>query len=114
MSTVVTLVVGALVCLWVLWGFYVLIMGLYRGHLGGRLTKVHYALSLPFLVVGFTIDVLANIVIASVIFLEPPTEFLVTQRLQRHLGAPTWRGRVARWICVQLLDVFDPTGAHCD
>lgn len=103
-----------LVGLWILWGLYVLVMGLYRAHLARRLTKLHYAMSLPFVLAGFAVDVLANVLIASVIFLELPAEWLVTTRLQRHLSAVSWRGRLARWICTQLLDVFDPTGAHCD
>ena len=112
--TLIALAILGLAFLWVLWAFYVLIMGLYRAHLAGRLTWIHYALSLPFLVVGFAVDVLVNLLIASVIFLELPSELLLTKRLQRHLGSTSWRGRLAKWICAQLLDVFDPTGAHCD
>ena len=103
-----------LLFLWALWGVYVLVMGLYRAHLSKRLGKVALVLSLPFVVLGFAMDFVANVFLASVIFLEPPREWLVTDRLQRHMTAAAWRGRLARWICSQLLDVFDPTGAHCD
>lgn len=103
----------AFVFLWALWGAYVLVMGLYRAHLDHRLTWVTYTLSLPFLVIGYAMDVVANVFIATVIFVEWPIEWLVTDRLNR-LGAGTgWRSRLARWICAQLLDVFDPKEKHC-
>jgi len=107
---------AALICLgaaWSLWGFYVLIMGLYRAHLAKRLSRPAYLLALPFLVVGYVVDALVNIMIASVVFLELPRSLLLTDRLEYHLGRDGWRGSLARWICTQLLDVFDPTGTHC-
>lgn len=100
--------------LWIFWGLYVLVMGVYRAYLDKRLTKITIALSFPFLILGIIVDVLANIFVASIIFLEPPKEFLVTMRLQRYnkqnLG---WRTSLSTWICDNLLDVFDPTGSHC-
>lgn len=50
-------------------------------------------------------------------------EWLVTTRLSRHKlnadlaraagDAVSWRGRLAIWICAELLDRFDPSGCHC-
>lgn len=101
--------------LWLFWCAYVLVMGLYRAHLARRMSRVTYVLAAPALLVGVLMDVLANIVIASVVFLEPPREWLVTQRLQRHITQDmgTWRGYLAAWVCTHLLDVFDPSGDHC-
>jgi hypothetical protein len=103
--------------LWVFWGLYVLVMGIYRAHLAKRLTPVTTALSLPFVLLGYAMDVLTNITVASLVFLEPPREFLVTTRLQRHIASTYarggWRKRLATWVCDHLLDVFDPTGDHC-
>lgn len=99
---------------WILWGLYVLVMGLYRAHLARKLTPLTYALGAPWLALGLAADVIVNLTVASVVFLEPPREWLVTDRLQRHIfGSAGWRFELADWICNHLLDVFDPTGNHC-
>ena len=78
---------------------------------GGMLTKI---LAAPWVVIGYALDVLVNVTVASLIFWEPPWELLVTTRLQRHIDARYgWRHRRAQWICDHLLDPFDPTGNHC-
>lgn len=103
--------------LWGFWGLYVLVMGVYRAHLSGRLTKAVYGLGVPWVVIGWLVDVVANIVVATVIFRELPREWLVTDRLQRYIRAPERttpdRVRLAMWVCDHLLDPFDPTGEHC-
>ena len=106
---------GALIYLWIGWGFYVLIMGLYRAHMDNRLTRTTKLLSLPFLCVGVVLDILANIFIATVIFWELPHEWLVTTRLERHMQKDVlnWRGHLANWVCANLLDLHDPRGTHC-
>lgn len=110
----ITAVFVVLCYFWFSWALYILIMGIYRAHLDKRLTKVTIALSLPFIALGYILDVVANIFVASVVFLELPKELYVTSRLQRYkkqdLG---WRTRLSNWICSNLLDVFDPTGSHC-
>lgn len=115
MTDAIFLIGWSALFLWVFWGLYVLVMGLYRAHLDHRLTPVTTVLGLPFVVVGFVVDVLANITLASIAFFEVPREWLVTDRLQRHIRTPTsaWRTRLASWICDHLLDVFDPSGDHC-
>ena len=101
--------------LWVFWGMYVLVMGIYRAHLSHRLKGLVLVLSLPFVAVGYLMDVFANLTIASLVFLEPPREWLVTTRLQRyiHEGRHSWRRKRAQWWCEHVLDPLDPTGKHC-
>lgn len=100
--------------LWAFWAIYVLVMGIYRAHLAKRLTPVTLALSLPFVALGYVMDVLANVTIASVVFIETPREMLVTDRLKRHIEQGNgWRQSLASYICDNLLDVFDPSGNHC-
>lgn len=90
-------------------------MGLYRVHLSGHMSRWLHVLAAPYVLVGLLVDCAANATLFALLFLELPREWLVTQRLQRHLRTGSgWRYRVARAICVKLLDVFDPTGAHCD
>lgn len=102
-----------LLYLWFFWGMYVMVMGLYRAHLDKRLTRLTYTLAAPWLVIGFAVDVLANLIIAPVVFLDMPSEWLVTTRLKRYIAGTGWRGRLAKNICDHLLDVFDPRGNHC-
>lgn len=102
-----------LLFLWYFWGMYVLVMGLYRAHLDKRLTPFTYGMAAPFLVIGLLMDVLANLTLATLIFLEWPREWLVTQRLSRLMNTFGYRQELARVVCSSLLDLFDPTGKHC-
>lgn len=100
---------------WLLWAMYVMVMGIYRAHLDKRLTTTTKILAAPWVVIGYGLDVIVNLTIASLVFWEPPWELLVTSRLKRHIDAAAggWRHRLAVWICDRLLDPFDPTGHHC-
>lgn len=108
-------VVGyTLAYLWAFWAMYVLVMGIYRAHLAKRLTAVTLCLSAPFIVLGYLMDVIANLTVASLVFLELPRELLVTARLQRYVASGQgWRFTIADWICNHLLDAFGPSGNHC-
>jgi len=100
--------------LWAFWGMYVLVMGIYRAYLSHRLKGLVLVLSLPFVAIGYLMDVFANLTVASLVFLELPRELLVTSRLQRYVARERgWRCKVSNWICNHLLDVFDPSGNHC-
>jgi hypothetical protein len=112
---VVTLVFLVLGYLWLFWGMYVLVIGAYRAYLDKRLTKISLILSLPFIAIGLFMDVFCNIFLATVLFLELPQELLVTDRLIKYNLYYTfsWRGKIADWICSNLLDMFDPSGNHC-
>lgn len=114
MTELALFIVLTLTYLWGFWGLYVLVMGLYRAYLNQRLNLLTTILGMPFIVVGVIVDVLANFVICSVVFVELPQEWLVTQRLKRYIFLDAgWRHRVALFICEKMLDVFDPTGKHC-
>lgn len=96
------------------WGLYVLVMGVYRAHLDNRLHGLNKVLALPYIGIGVLFDVIANVFIASILFMEPPKEFLVTSRLQRYMkNEGGRRRRIALYICDHLLDIFDPRGNHC-
>ena len=100
--------------LWGFWAIYVMVMGLYRARLAGRLRGLNLVLAIPLLILGLVVDVLANVFIATPLFLDLPREALVTTRLQRYKATESgWRRVVAEKICEGLLDVFDPTGDHC-
>lgn len=100
--------------LYVFWCLYIAIMGIYRAHLDKRLTGAAKWLAYPLVAIGLVIDVLANIFLATTVFLELPQEWLVTQRLSRLINSKaSWRTTLADFICTRVLDPFDPTGKHC-
>lgn len=114
MFVALPLVLAIPLYLWLFWGMFVLVMGLYRAYLNKRLTPFTKGLAAPFLVVATLMDIACNVTLASVIFLEAPHEMMVTQRLKRHIIFDSgWRNKLARWVCSVLLDPFDPTGHHC-
>ena len=97
------------------WALYVLVMGIYRAHLSGRLPWPAYALGMPWVGIGYLVDIVAQYTIATVYFWDLPRkgEHLVTDRLIRYSAGTGWRKVKADWICSNLLDVFDPRGDHC-
>lgn len=97
---------------YVLWGMYVLVMGLKRARDAGTLTPVAHALGLPILVAGYVLDFAVNVTVCTVLLAELPRETTVTARLKRHKNADNWRGRITRWVAAHLLDAFDPDGRH--
>jgi len=98
-----------------LWLLYVLVMGLYRAKLQGRLSRVALVLGFPVYAIGYVLDVFVQLTIATVLFVELPREGLVTGRLTRHIKRGYgWRRDLSLWICGHLLDPFDPRGTHCD
>ena len=92
---------------------YILVMGIQRAHLSGRLVGPIKWLCMPMVGVGYAMDAFANLTLASLLFLERPHEWLVTARLQRHMLGNGWRAKLAHLICDHLLDPLDPSGDHC-
>ena len=101
--------------LWALWLRYVTVMHFMKVRRAGRLTKP--ALVLGFLpsIAGVVLDVFVNFAYGYLLTLTLPRwgEWTVTAHLQRLYDNPGWRGSMARWVCTQLLDDFDPDGCHC-
>lgn len=78
----------------------------------------------PLIASTLVLDVILNIIVGTILFLDLPKELLLTARLQRYvtepgaswsdLGAkPSWRAKLAKFICKHLLDPYDPKGCHC-
>lgn len=66
------------------------------------------------LYIGLVFDFLLNVVVMTVVFLELPKEFLVTERIKRHKQGPvlSWRWLIAIWFCINFLTPFD--NKHCE
>ena len=100
----------------VFYSLYVLVMGVYRAHLLKQLRWYHYALLGWGVLIGFVVDIFANIFVAPFFFREMAREWLVTTRLKRYLNDPEahiHNKMIATWVCAELLDLFDPKKAHC-
>lgn len=104
---------AAFALVYALWVFYLAVMNLKRVKDMGKLGKVALVLGTPILIVGLVLDLLANVLVFSVLLLEIPQETTVTARLKRHKRESTgWRLRVTNWFASELLDSFDPSGVH--
>jgi len=106
----------AFLSLYILWIFYVAVMGLKRANDAKTITKTALCLGYPVLFVGYALDILVNLTIMSLMFLELPKGWTMTGRLKDHIyrGVPgSWREKLAAWFCANLLNTFDPDGKHC-
>lgn len=113
-----TYAVTPLLALWLLWYLYLIVIGLYRAKLQGRLGRTALFLGAPALIIGWLLDWLVNWTIAALWFWEFPKQpmELVTGRLSRYIAEPeySFRKHCAAIICGHLLDVFDPSPyGHC-
>jgi hypothetical protein len=114
MVELLTSVILIMLYIYSFWVVYIGVMGIYRAYLDKRLSSFILYLLYPFVLLGIAMDVFANLVIAPIVFLDLPKELLVTTRLIRYkINDKGWRGLLADKICRNLLDVFDPTGSHC-
>ena len=108
------IVAGLVLLVYATWTHYAAVMHLMEARDSNKLTRVQKPLAYLTLGVGLLIDVLLNVVGCTLLFLELPREWLVTQRLIRHKRAGQgWRYRLASWLCAELLDTLDPKGCHC-
>jgi hypothetical protein len=98
----------------VTWLFYLAAMNLMaHRHDMYPIAKAH---AYPLIAVGLVLDVAVNVLVASVLFMKYPQDWLLTSRLKRYLldkNERPWRRSLAFWVCSRLLDQFDPKGKHC-
>lgn len=77
------------------------------------LTTVPRVLLAPPAVLALLMDIIFNLIPATVIFVDLPHELLFTYRLDRYEAqGKGWRYTVALWICRNLLNPFQQ-GGHC-
>lgn len=91
--------------------FYTSVMAFRLAKKENKLTGASKFFGYQILFVGLIIDVIFNVIIGTMVFLELPKEALFTGRCERWLHNEEWRGKVARWFCRELLNVFDKD--HC-
>ena len=111
MIKLLVLVTSAYTVIILTWVYYLAMMVLKRHH--KNLSGGSKFLGYQALAVGLALDVLLNIFVATIIFLDPPREWLFTNRLKRCKHRTDFRGKLARLFCEKMLDPFDPSGTHC-
>lgn len=101
---------------WMTWVIYLAAMSLKR-HSAEMKQKPVFVRWFGYSVIGIgaSLDVVLNLFFASVAFLDVPRELLLTSRLRRYLYQPAagWRRRMAKYVCHNMLDLYDPKGHHC-
>lgn len=107
--TSVAVGIGALYALWTL---FLAAMSLRAARERGRLSRTALAFALPIAATAILLDVLVNATLATLVFVDLPREWTLSQRLSRYLPQDGWRARVALWLGDRLLDPFDPSGSH--
>jgi hypothetical protein len=109
-------IVGILCLLYWLWVHYLAIMNLQRVRDAGKLTNAARIFGTIVALFGKALNIFLNFTLFSLVVWDLPRELMITSHLNRILldtTAPAWKRSLCTWICTQLLDAFDPTGAHC-
>ncbi|MDE2105941.1 MAG: hypothetical protein KGL39_52450 [Patescibacteria group bacterium] len=96
------------------WGFAAAI-AVYRQWLAGRLNWWNKVLFAPLLAGFFLTDVILNWTLLVFVMGAPPMNCAtISERFAiYHEGDKGWRGKVAAFVCDELLNTIDPAGAHC-
>lgn len=107
-------VIEAFIIVWVLWPLYVFCMAMERAHREKRVSLFAWVLAFPFIACALALDIILNFTIASLVFMEFPKrgEWMISQRMNRLVKDPGWRGVITRWVADNLLDPYDSTGSH--
>lgn len=103
-----------LLTLWSLWILYVAMMNINAVSQVQSLPWQSKLLVYPTVVVFEIVELIANILVCTLIFLDFPQEWTVSERLRRYKRNPEragWRMLLVKFI-KPMLDPFDPTGPH--
>lgn len=100
----------------VFWGMYLAYVALHAAQRNGKLAAAPIyvrLLSYSIVAVMFVFDIVFNVTLGSLVFMElPSTKALTfTARCEIHLADQNWRGDIARWVCNGWLNPFEP--GHC-
>jgi hypothetical protein len=100
---------------YILWILYLAVMNLLRVHTLGKLNNGIFILSLPLIIVAYTVDVLFNFIFGTALFLQLPSfkRLTLSARLDHMILTDFgWRRKFAIWFVGTLLQPFDTTGQH--
>ena len=95
---------------YLLWVLFLAVMALQnKWH---DLPKTIQVLAIPAVLLAVTLDVLFNITIGTLLFLDLPRQYTFSQRVGSYKQRIDWRQPLAVWICSNMLDPFE-IGGHC-
>lgn len=95
---------------YLLWVLFLAVMALqWKWH---ELAKTIKVIAIPAVLLAVTLDVVFNITIGTILFLELPGQWTFSQRVGEYKKRIDWREPIAFWICANLLDPFE-VGGHC-
>ena len=114
-SLIINLAFSLIVDTIILWLLYLAVMALQRANTAKPLTGIPRILAYTVLLAGWFWDFIYNITIGSIVLLDLPREFTLSQRLGRLARGPEgWRKRAAVWIATNLLNPFSNGGPHVE
>jgi uncharacterized membrane protein YhaH (DUF805 family) len=105
--------IGVILLVVLLWS-YVYVMGVKRTRDRKTLTPLVYALSLPILAIGMTVDVLLNQFYFAVICFDFTHWGTVTSRMKKYkyAEASAWKKKVSAWVEKHIDDFEDAPNGH--
>lgn len=105
------IIVYAIAYAYVLWLLFLAVMALrWKWHALSLQVRI---IAAPSVLVALLLDVLFNLTIGTVLFLDLPRQWTFSQRIGSYKQRIDWRAPLAHWICANLLDPFEADGAHC-
>mgnify|MGYP006915280875 CR=1 FL=1 len=103
----------ALLAFWVLWVLFLAVMNLAQVRAEGKLHGFARWAGYTVLAVGLVVDLIVQVLAASLLWLELPREWTVSERVARLCQHGSgWRLRLALWFRRTLLAPFDRSGGH--
>lgn len=108
-------VLDAFGAIYVLWLFYLAIMNLKRAKDAGTMTPVARVLGYGIAVPGLILDVIVNVTVGTVLFLDAPhlSRLTLSARMSWYYNNDTgWRRDLSEWFARSLLNTYDPSGEH--
>ena len=106
--------VFVLLVLWALWVLYIAMMNIKRVEATQPMPIRVKMLVYPTMAVFEVVEVIANVIVCTLLFLDLPKEVRVSDRLRRYWTDPEkygWRLHIVKFL-KPMLDPFDPAGPH--
>lgn len=98
---------------WCLWVLFLAVMNLGQAKVEGKLHGFALYAGYTVLGVGLLVDLVVQVLVASVLWLELPRELTVSERVARLCKSGIgWRKDLALWFRRVLLAPFDRSGGH--
>lgn len=103
----------AALAFWSLWVLFLAVMNLGQAKAEGKLHGFALYAGYTVLAVGLLVDLVVQVFVASILWLEFPREWTVSGRVARLCEhGKGWQQRLALWFRHTLLAPFDRSGGH--